>query len=125
MGEKPRSPEARYRAAAGSVVRRLRTEAGWSLREFGERVGVAHTSLHAVERGDTTPTVDTLARIADARGIALQTILAMIVEAIDVEPDAEPGALSSLLDAASSLSAAQIEEVRGFIDFVTYRDRSR
>lgn len=117
------TPEARYRAAAGAVVRRLRTDAGGSLREFAEQVGVAHTSLHAVERGDTTPTVDTLARIGESRGLELPAMLALIVDAIDDEPAGDEGSLSRLLSAAAALTAEQVNEVLGFIDFITFRDR--
>ena len=67
----PGSPEANYRAAAGEVFRRLRTERNWSYREFGERVCVAHTSLYTVERHETTPAIDTLASVAAACDLTL------------------------------------------------------
>lgn len=111
--------ENRYRLAAGRVFARLRAEQGWSLREFAERVGdVAHTSLYAVERGESTPSIDVLGRVAACFGLDLTGILLLIVD----ELDPEPASLSDLFQRFRTLSAEQQREVGTFIEFVRYRD---
>jgi transcriptional regulator with XRE-family HTH domain len=117
--QRARDAEARYRAAAGAVFRQLRNERGWSLREFGERVGVAHTSLYAVERENVSPTIDTLARVAEAVDLTLPAILRLILDELTSEGDES---LAGLLAAASDLSVSQRSELLRFIDWLRYRD---
>jgi transcriptional regulator with XRE-family HTH domain len=112
-----------YRQAAGAVLRRLRDEQGWSLRQFAEHVGVAHTSLHAVERGETTPTMDTLARVAASRGLGFPAILALILDEIIARELPGQSPLSALMETAASLSNAQLQELIGFVDYLKFRDR--
>ena len=113
------SPEASYRAAAGEVFRRLRTERNWSYREFGERVGVAHTSLYAVERNETTPAIDTLASVAAACDLTLPALLTLIIDQMSGTTD---GSVSSILQAAAGLSDAQRAELLRFVEWVRFRD---
>ena len=115
----PSTAEEQYRAAAGAVFRRLRGDA--SLRDFAERVGVAHTSLYAVERGEASPTIDTLARVAHAADLSLTAMLALILdEMTGVSP---AGSLSGVLEAAAGLSEAQRAEVVAFSEWLGFRDR--
>jgi transcriptional regulator with XRE-family HTH domain len=116
----PGSPEANYRAAAGEVFRRLRTERNWSYREFGERVGVAHTSLYTVERHETTPAIDTLASVAAACDLTLPALLTLIVDQMSGTTDSS---VASLLQAAASLDDAQRGEVLRFIEWMRFRDK--
>lgn len=118
----PGSPEDLYRGAAGAIFRRIRTARGWSFRDFGERVGVAHTSLYAVERRDNTPGIDTLAGVAAAVDLTLPALLALITEELIRENPADPGSLASVAEAATPLTDEQRREVLGFIDFLRYRD---
>lgn len=111
--------ENRYRQATGRVFARLRAGQGWSLREFAERVGdVAHTSLYAVEKGESTPSIDVLGRVAAAFGLDLTGIMLLIID----ELDPEPASLSVLLRKFQTLSVGQQLEVTTFIDFIEYRD---
>jgi transcriptional regulator with XRE-family HTH domain len=111
--------EDRYRKAAGEVFGRLRNEQGWSLREFAERVGdVAHTSLYAVERGESTPSIDVLGRVAACFGMDLSGILLLIIDNLDPEP----AQLSSLFNRYRKMTVGQQAEVGTFIDFIAYRD---
>lgn len=48
----------------GEVLRRLRTQRGWSLREVGERSGLSASFLGAVERGESDIALERLARLA-------------------------------------------------------------
>jgi transcriptional regulator with XRE-family HTH domain len=112
---------AAYRAAVAAVLRQLRTARGWSYREFGERVGVAHTSLYAVERLETTPAVETLAGVAAACDLALPALLALIVDAL--QPGERNATLAGVLTAAAPLSDAQRAELLGFIAYLRFRER--
>jgi transcriptional regulator with XRE-family HTH domain len=110
--------EQRYRDATGKVVGRLRAEQGWSLREFAERVGdVAHTSLYAIERGESTPSIGVLGRVAATFGLDLTGMLLLIID----ELDPEPASLSTLLQRLRLLSPAEREEIAAFLDFLEFR----
>ena len=110
--------EDRYRQAAGAVFARLRKEQNWSLREFAERVGdVAHTSLYAIERGESTPSIDVLGRVAACFGMDLSGMLLLIVDNLDPEP----AALMELFKEYRELSPGQRTEVATFIEFVKFK----
>lgn len=113
------SPESAYRAAAGEVFRRLRTERDWSFRDFGERVGVAHTSLYAVERRETTPAIDTLAAVAAACDLTLPALLTLIIDEMTGSGDASAAAI---LQATAPLTDSQRVEVLRFVEWVRFRD---
>ncbi|MEX2315441.1 MAG: helix-turn-helix transcriptional regulator [Thermomicrobiales bacterium] len=113
------SPEAAYRAATGEVFHRLRTEREWSFRDFGERVGVAHTSLYAVERLETTPAIETLAAVAAACELTLPALLTLI---IDTMSDAGDTSAAAILQASASLNNDQRAEVLRFVEWVRFRD---
>lgn len=115
------SPEAAYRSAAGEVFRRLRTERNWSFRDFGERVGVAHTSLYAVERRETTPAIDTLAAVAVACDLTLPALLTLIIDEMTGSGDAS---VAAILKAAASLDDTQRAEVLRFVEWIRWRDAS-
>lgn len=125
----------RFRQAAAVVFRRLRSEGGWSYREFSERVGIAHTSLHAVERADQTPSIETLSLVAQACGVSfldvLSSITAQVVVEIEAErtspsasaADAAPAAMRiDLLRTVLALSTAQQAELLRFASWLTWRD---
>lgn len=119
--------EARFRDAAGAVFRRLRAEHGWSLREFGERVGIAHTSLYAVERNDAIPSIATLARVAEACDLTLPAMLSLITDELvrDHPASSRDASLASVVEAAARLTDAQRRELAGFADYLRYRDTPR
>lgn len=117
--------EARFRDAAGAVFRRLRSDRGWSLREFGVRAGIAHTSLYAVERNEAIPSVSTLAAVAEACDLSLPALLSLIVDELtrDHPASSRDASLASVVEAAAGLSDAQRRELAGFADYLRYRDR--
>ena len=115
------SYEDQYRQAAGRVFRRLRAERGWSLREFGERAQTSHTSLYSVERGEGTPGIDVLGRVAAAFGLDLGSMLALIIDELDAEGDT----LSSTIIELSRLTPEQQDEVLSFIEYLKYRESRR
>jgi transcriptional regulator with XRE-family HTH domain len=116
--------EARFRDAAGAVFRRLRNERGWSLREFGERVGVAHTSLYAVERCETIPGIHTLAAVAHACDLTLPAMLALINDELihDYPASTRDHSLAAVVEAAATLTDAQRRDLLGFIGYLRFRD---
>lgn len=125
MAERTSSAEDRYRIAAGAVFETLRKQQGWSLREFGERVGAAHTSLYAVEKGETTPGIDVLDRVASAFGMDLQALLALIIDRLNDLQPAKEDSLPKLILAFARLPAEQRKEALQYIDYLEYRSRER
>lgn len=60
----------------GATLRLLRVNAGWTLRELADRVGVSNAYLSRVENGhDAPPTPDRLAAIAQVLGLAPTTLV--------------------------------------------------
>ncbi|RIK45578.1 MAG: hypothetical protein DCC58_05945 [Chloroflexi bacterium] len=119
------SAEERYRAAAGAVLRRLRTERGWSLRDMAEHAGAAHTTIYAIERAEAVPGIDILERVALACDLDLPAILRLIVDELG-QPAAGPSpTLSDALTALAELTPSQRSEALSFIAYLRYRDRER
>ncbi|MFW6075219.1 MAG: helix-turn-helix domain-containing protein [Chloroflexota bacterium] len=114
------SYEAAYRHAAGRVLHRIRSERGWSYREFGEKAGTSHTNLYAIERGEATPGIDVLGRVAAAAGLDLATILHLIAD----EVDETPGLIAQALGELQSLGPEERDEAIHFMQYLAYR-RSR
>ena len=54
------------------LVQSVRTNAGLSLRALAGAAGVATSTVHRIERGELQPTIETLARIAEAAGVRLR-----------------------------------------------------
>jgi transcriptional regulator with XRE-family HTH domain len=124
------SAEDWYRAAAGMVLRRLREAHGWSYREFGEKAGAAHTTLYVVERGEATPGIDLLERVAEAGGLTLTALLTLIVDEMhaarllaSVSGGAAGVPLADVVEAAADLTPSQRAELLAFIDYLRFRDR--
>ena len=55
----------------GDCVRALRTEAGLSQIEFGERCGFYQTYLSRIENGHANPTLNAIEVIANALGMTI------------------------------------------------------
>lgn len=55
----------------GQCVRQLRTEAGLSQVEFGERCGFYQTYLSRIERGQANPTLNAMEVIANALNLTV------------------------------------------------------
>jgi transcriptional regulator with XRE-family HTH domain len=60
---------------AASTIRSARTQAGLSLRELARRAGTSHATIAAYESGVKCPTVQTVTRIVEAAGFALDADL--------------------------------------------------
>jgi hypothetical protein len=54
----------------------LRAERGWSLDTLAERSGISRTTLHRLERGETSPTASLLGRLCTAYGRTMSRLIA-------------------------------------------------
>lgn len=59
----------------GSRVKRLRTEAGLTLEEFAAQSGVSRAMLSKVERGEKSPTLAIVVRIAKGLNVSMSTLM--------------------------------------------------
>ncbi len=71
----------------GELVRRLRTEKGYSQEEFAFRVGLHQTYVSSVERGERNVTIQTADRIARALGITLSSMFSELERDADEPKD--------------------------------------
>jgi transcriptional regulator with XRE-family HTH domain len=67
----------------GELVRRLRTEKGYSQEEFSFRVGLHQTYVSSVERGERNVTIQTADRIARALGTTLSNMFSELEQGSD------------------------------------------
>jgi len=63
----------------GKRVRTLRKEAGFSQESFADACGLHRTYMGSIERGETNPTLTSLANIA----ITLKIALSKLLEGVD------------------------------------------
>ncbi len=97
------------RAELGRRLRAAREARGLSLRALADAAGVSHSHVGGIERGETTPTIETAARIGQVLGLPptfwfagpVQTVAAM--EPVRLEPASSAvGALIEALEAAAA-----------------------
>lgn len=60
----------------GQLLKDLRDERGWSLREFGLIVGMNKTYLGDIELGKRNPTIDSLEKIVAGYGLTVREFFA-------------------------------------------------
>ncbi len=61
---------------AAHLLRTARRRAGYSLRELAELAGTSYSTLSDYERGAKVPALDTMTRVLNAAGFALEVTLA-------------------------------------------------
>ena len=66
----------------GQVVRRLRTEKGFSQEDLASKSGLHRTYIGSVERGEKTVTINTAYKLAKALQIDLSTLFIELDEVI-------------------------------------------
>ena len=71
----------------GELVRRLRTEKGYSQENFSFRVGLHQTYVSSIERGERNVTIATADRIARALGTTLSDLFGELEQSSDVTDD--------------------------------------
>lgn len=62
----------------GTLIRRLRHEAGLSQEEFADRCALHRTYVGSIERGEKTVTIETANKLAKALGISLSQLFARL-----------------------------------------------
>lgn len=61
---------------AGNLIKQARLDRGLSQRELARRAATSQATISAYEKGDKSPSLDTLARIVRAAGLDLRISLA-------------------------------------------------
>jgi transcriptional regulator with XRE-family HTH domain len=59
----------------GAIIRRLRTQRGWTLIDFGRKANMNPTYLGFLERGENVPTLSTAIYLAKVLGTEASAIL--------------------------------------------------
>jgi len=85
----------------GRRLRRIRQEKGLTLKQIEARVGVSATHISEVERGNTSPTIGALEKIAEALGVVPSCL-------IDIQPSREPRVLHSADRRQLTMSGAAV-----------------
>lgn len=71
----------------GAVVRRLRTDAGYSQEDFADHIGVHRSYMGLIERGQVAVTITTMEKLASGLGVPASRLL----EAAEREPNQPAG----------------------------------
>lgn len=96
---------------ADQLIRRCRREAGLTLRQLAELAGTSHATLSAYEHGRVVPGVDTIARIVDAAGFALDIEPVPRCRAGVAGPGTKGDELYAVLELASRFPARHDREL--------------
>ena len=60
----------------GARIRLERESRGWSLTDLAARAAVSRAMIHKIERGDSSPTANLLAKLSGAFGLSMSTLMA-------------------------------------------------
>lgn len=71
-GFRRRWEENRGRRELGMLVLEKRLELGLSQRELARRIGTSQNRIYLIENAEANPTLDTLQRLAEVLGLALE-----------------------------------------------------
>lgn len=74
----------------GQLLKDLRDERGWSLREFGLIVGMNKTYLGDIELGKRNPTMNSLEKIVAGYGLTVKEFFGVIGKKVCPEPNRNP-----------------------------------
>ncbi len=102
------------RVSLGRVIRRHREARGWTLRDLGERAGLSHAFIGAIEvaRPAANPTIRALGDIFDALGVTAEVRVHDPTEAAVIAVlDAAPERRLLLLAALTALASLPMDEL--------------
>ncbi|MFP5460435.1 MAG: helix-turn-helix domain-containing protein [Gammaproteobacteria bacterium] len=74
MDKGPAHHAAQLEESVGAAIRELRQQHGLTIAEVSEQANVSRGMLSKIENGQTTPGLDTLARIARALGVSMSML---------------------------------------------------
>lgn len=100
----------------GALLREKRTIEGWSLRDAAGRIGVEHSTLSDLERGNRRPEFETLVGIAVAYDVPIEELVRIAARDAGIALPAEPRPYRDLSDRLAARSVA-------FPDLATILDR--
>jgi len=72
-------------AAFGAVIRRLRTDRGWTIAALARKLGMNATHLGVLERGENIPSLLTILSIARSLGVPASAIFAAMERRAEAE----------------------------------------
>jgi len=58
----------------GLAIKKYREDLEWSQRELARRIGLAHSTIAAIERGDSNPSIETLRKVSDELQIPISRL---------------------------------------------------
>lgn len=105
-----------YDGEVGERIRALRMRSGLSQAALARRAGIGQTSVSAIETGKQSPTVDTLERICQALGVALEQFFCK-----QGNVDLVPLHMQDLMEMARRLTDEQVASLVAFLRSVTNR----
>jgi transcriptional regulator with XRE-family HTH domain len=70
-----RGTTSRHAVSFGAIIRRLREQRQWSLVEFGRKANMNPTYLGFIERGENSPTLDTVILLSQVLGAEASDVL--------------------------------------------------
>ena len=99
----------------GARIRRHRHAKGWSLATLAEKAGLTTEALGRLERGEQTPRLDTLFRIAKGLAVDPRALLTDDAAAAPLEQDLV-AVIAPLVDQPAATRAAAARIVRALIE---------
>ena len=70
-----RMTTSRHAVRFGAIIRRLREQRQWTLIDFSRKAGMNPTYLGFIERGENSPTLDTVILLAKVLGAEASEVL--------------------------------------------------
>ena len=104
---------------AGTILRHARNSANLSLRGLAQRAGTSHATIAAYESSSKSPGIDTLMRILEAAGFAVDISLSRRIRERDGLPRGEELRQTLILAAqfpaelAAEIQYPRIDKLRG------------
>ena len=96
-----------------SHLRRLRLQAGLTVRELARQVGTHHTNVSTWERSGKIAKTECLVSMADALGVTLEEVLGLEPSRSGPTPG---GRLGQLFETASKLPRTQQQRIIEFVE---------
>ncbi len=100
-----------HTAQLGLRIRELRRERGWSQEQLARSAGLSRNFVAQIERGESTPTVATLARLAQALALSIAELIGQEHPAPEAELVAVPLVSDTIAAGPPAFLADQVERM--------------